>query len=185
MSFTAGQRLTASALNSAFALTPTLIQSTILSSSASQITITIPAGYNHLTGVFSVRQDSTSGGAFCLMRLNGDSGNNYTFQSFYGHATTATTSNSGATSSVNIGVTPGPADTANYFGDGQFAIGNIASSVFKPISSYWQCATSVTNAYAGTGGGLWLSTAAVTSVTLLPSSGNLVAGSSMSIYGLG
>lgn len=163
---------------------PQLLGSVILTASQGSISINIPAGYNHLQGSFTVRQDSTSGGAFCLLRVNNDSANHYTYQNFYGHATTPTTNNSGATSSLNIGVTPGPSDTASYFGGGAFTIGNIASSVaFKPVSSYWHCPVAVSNAYAGVGGGLWLSTSTVTSVQLLPSSGNLVAGSSMSIYG--
>jgi hypothetical protein len=56
--------------------------------------------------------------------------------------------------------------------------------VFKPVTSQFQCPVSNTAGYTGTAGGLWASTAAVTSVTLIPNTGNLVAGSSLAIYGL-
>jgi hypothetical protein len=183
VTFKAGQRLQASQLN---ANMPQLLGSTILTGNAGSITIAIPAGFNHLRGVFTARQDSGSGGAFAFVQLNGDSAANYTWETLYGNVATVTATNSGgAVGGIRVGVIPGSGDTANYFGAGDFMIGNISSSVFKPMTSNFFCPTSPTNAYSGSVGGLWLSTAAVTSVTLYPFTGNLVAGSSVSIYGWG
>jgi hypothetical protein len=103
--------------------TPQLIADTILTSSQPSITIPIPAGYNHLQGVFTGRQDSGSGGAFCFLRLNGDStAGHYTWQYLYANGTTTTAANAnGATAaSTAIGVLPGSGDTANFFGVGSF-----------------------------------------------------------------
>lgn len=163
---------------------PQLIGDTILTGPAASISITIPSGYNHLQCVYTGRQDSGSGGAFCFVRINGDSAADYTWQGVYGNGATATSSNAGAAvSGIRLGVLPGSADTANYFGTGSFSLGNVSSAVFKPLSGHFQGPISPTNGYAGTYGGIWLSTAAITSVALFPNSGNLVAGSSLAIYG--
>lgn len=181
MTFTAGQRLLASQLNTNM---PQLLGSTILASSQASISISIPSGYNHLKCTFTGRQDSGSGGAFAFIQLNGDSGANYAWQVLYGNMTTTTAATSaGAVAGMRVGVLPGSGDTANYFGTGEFTLGNVSSAVFKPVSSYFHAAMSAANAYSGTGGGTWASTAVVTSVTLYPFTGNLVAGSSLSIYG--
>lgn len=183
MTFKAGQRLLASQLNSNM---PQLLGSTILTVNAGSISIAIPAGFNHLRGIFTARQDSGSGGAFGFVQLNGDSGANYVWEVSYGNMATTTSANSGgAVGGIRVGVLPGSGDTANYFGTGEFTIGNVSSAAFKPMRSGYFCPTSVTNAYSGTAGGLWASTAVVTSVTMYPFTGNLVAGSSMSIYGWG
>lgn len=165
--------------------TPQLIGTTILGASAASISITIPSGYNHLQCTYTGRQDSGSGGAFCFVRINGDSGANYTWQGLYGNVSTATSSNAaGAVSGIRLGVLPGSGDTANYFGTGAFTLGNVGSAVFKPLSGHFQGPITTTNGYAGTYGGIWASTAAITSVALFPNSGNLIAGSSLTIYGL-
>jgi hypothetical protein len=162
---------------------PQLLGSTILTSSQPSITIPIPAGFNHLDVVWTGRQDFGSGGAFAFVRINNDAGNNYTFQKLYGSGATATSNNGGIQNGIHIGVVPGSGDTVNYFGTGRFLVGNISSSVFKPVSGSFAGMVSVSNGYAGEAGGIWASTAAVTSVSLLPGAGNLVAGSSMSVYG--
>lgn len=164
---------------------PQLLGSTILTSPQPLITIPIPAGFNHLDAVWTGRQDAGgTGGAFAFVRLNGDTGTNYTFQKLYGVGTTTTAANAGAlTNGIHIGVVPSNGDTANYFGTGKFAVGNSSSAVFKPVSGSFAAMVSATNGYSGNAGGLWQSTSVVTSVTLVPGSGNLVAGSSMSIYG--
>ncbi len=182
MPYTAGQRLLASTLN---ADSPQLLGSTILSGLTTLITITIPTGFNHLQGIFTGRQDTGSGGAFCTVRLNGDSGSNYTWQVMYGSGASATSANSGGlVTGIRVGVLPGSGDAANYFGTGTFDVGNISSTVaYKPVASNFQGNTNTVAGFAGSAGGLWQSTAAVTSVTLLPNSGNLVAGSSLTVYG--
>ena len=183
MTFNAGQRVLASTLNSNM---PQLLGSVILSLSAASITITIPAGFNHLQCAYTAREDAAgSGGDWVLARFNGDSGSNYTWQTAFGNQTTASAANAaGAVSSIRVGAIPKAGDTATYVGAGSFVVGNCSSTaVFKALAATFQGSVSSTNAFAGTGGGVWLSTAAVTSLTLLPANGNLVAGSSLSVYG--
>lgn len=164
--------------------TPQLIGSTILTGSAASITIAIPAGYNHLQGVFTGRCDA-SGAQFLLMQFNGDTGTNYTWQRVTSNVSAVSGANAGAAvNNMEVGVVSSATDTANYFGTGTFVVGNVSSSVFKTVTSDFLGVFSVSNATGGSGGGLWASTAAITSVTIFSASGNLVAGSSMSIYGL-
>lgn len=181
MPFNAGQKLTAAELN---ANVPQLLGSTILTGLAAAITIAIPSGFNHLRGVVTGRQDSGSGGAFAFIQFNGDAGANYTYETFVAQTSTATAANSGgAENGIRVAVLPGSGDSANYFGTAEFVIGNCSSSVYKPLSASYTGALSLTNAATGTAGGIWQSTAAITSVSFMPFTGNLVAGSSMSIYG--
>lgn len=183
MPFTAGQRLLASQLN---ANLPQLLGSTILSGSQPSITIAIPAGFNHLQGIFTGRKDVGGGGAYVWLRFNGDTGNNYLWQVTQANNTSATQNltSAGAVGFIRIGLITGASDTANYFGSGGFSVGNISStSAFKVAVGGAQCQNTVSNSFVGTLGGQWNSTSAITSVTLLPDAGNLIAGSSMSIYG--
>lgn len=185
MTFSAGQRVTAAQLN--VVSWPVAIGSTILTGSAASVSLSIPSGYNHLQVVVTARGDTAgTGGQFFFLRFNGDSGSNYVYQYLYGVGATTTSANAGgATTGVRVGVSPIASDAASYFGSANIVCGNISSAVFKPVTSNFTSAVSASSGYAGTGGGCWLSTAAVTSVAVFPVSGNFVAGSSMSIYGWG
>lgn len=157
----------------------------ILGASAASMSISSIPAFNQLLIVYSGRQDSGSGGAYSSLQLNADSASHYTYQNLVGNVSSATATNAGSlTTSIRTGVVPGSGDTANYFGCGTIVIGNCQSAVFKPVSCAYCGAVSATSGYSGSTGGLWASTAAVTAVKLLPSSGNFVAGSSMTVYGL-
>jgi hypothetical protein len=77
--------------------------------------------------------------------------------------------------------------TANTFGNGELYIPNYAVSANKVMS-----ATSVAENNSTTDGqtriaadaGLWANTAAITSVTFIPSSGSIDAGSRFDLYGI-
>lgn len=184
MTFTAGQRLLASQLD---ANMPQLLGSTVLATSQPSITIAIPSGFgfNHLNAVYTARCDAGTT-QFLIVRFNGDTGSNYAWEQSAGQTTTAQIANSaGLVAFIRAGVCPSAGDTANYFGCGSFSVGNISSSVFKPMSGQFTALQGTTAGWAGTVGGVWQSTTAVTSVTLQSVSGNLVANSSMSVYGWG
>ena len=74
--------------------------------------------------------------------------------------------------------------TAGYLGSGEFTIPNASGSTYKVATGHSTSANANNNGYSGTYGGLWQNTAAVTSVTLLPLAGQLVAGSSAYLYGM-
>lgn len=163
--------------------TPIKIGSTILTASQPSIPISIPAGqFNHLEGIFTARKDTGGGGAFTWMRFNGDAANDYQWENLVG----ATPQNSGASlvSFMQMGLCAGAGDTANYFATGRFSIGNVSSTtVAKQLRSSASLTCSTTTYYTANFGGTWDQTAAINTVTLLPDAGNLVAGSSLSVYG--
>jgi hypothetical protein len=165
---------------------PQLIGSVILSATAAAMTITIPAGINHLEGVWTARLDSSSGISSVGMQLNGDTGADYTWQQLNGSNSSASALNNGAaTTLTRVGFAPDTSASASYFGNGRFSIGNIQSAVYKPISASNSAPQSASVGSVSQLGGLWQSTAVVTSVKLVPSglASNFLAGSSMSIYG--
>lgn len=140
--------------------------------------------FNNYFGVFCVRQSTGSGGAYCFLQINTDTGNHYTYQATIGNGTSITTSNSGLTTGFNVGVAPGSGDTANYFGTGEFTIANAQSTTGnKPIRANGGAAITSTNAYTGQWVGQWNSATAITDIHLWPNAGNFVAGSSFTLYG--
>lgn len=182
MPFVAGQLLKASQLN---ANMPQLLGSTVLSAPQTSITLTVPAGFNHIEAIFTARKDAGGGGGFCWMRFNGDTGNNYQWVNQISNNATGT-SGASLVNYMQMGLCAGLSDTANYFATGHFTVGNISSTTAtKPLESASSLVCNTTTYYKASFGGIWNSTAAITSITLLPDAGNLVAGSSLSIYGWG
>jgi hypothetical protein len=78
--------------------------------------------------------------------------------------------------------------TANTFGNQELYIPNYAGSTVKQTSNFGVAetnATSLGSAYAfGAVASLFNSTAAITSVTIIPVTGNWVSGSSFYLYGI-
>lgn len=162
--------------------TPILLGSTVLTASQASISLNIPSGFNHIEGIYTARKDVGGGGAFTWMRFNGDSSAHYQWENLVD-----TTANNSGASLVNIlqmGLCAGAADTANYFASGRFSVGNISSTaIAKSLAGNSSLTCSTSTYYTATHGGTWNQTSAITQVTLLPDAGNLVAGSSLSIYG--
>lgn len=182
MTFVAGQRLLASQLNTNL---PQLLGSTELTGSAASITIAVPAGFNALMGYWGARSDTASAVVNMVLRLNGDTGNNYRWQAVQVENATVTGSNSaGATSFIEIGVAPAATATANYFGCGDFSIPAPGGTLFKTAIGKSFGIDTTSDSFVGTYGGMWLSTSAITSVSLIATSGNLVAGSMFTLYGM-
>lgn len=170
-------------LQSAIANPAWRLGSVVLAAPAPLIRIPIPVGFNHLQGIYTARKSVGGGGAFCWMRLNDDAGNHYQWENVVG----AVTQNSGASlvAFMQMGLCAGASDTANYFGSGEFTIGNVSSTTTaKQIAARGSLTCSTSTYYAATHGGTYNQAAApITSVTLLPDAGTLIAGSSLSIYG--
>lgn len=187
MTFTAGQRLTASALNSAISVLPQLVSTTyVTSGTAATMSATIPSTANHIEVIWTGRSDNASTATNLLLRVNGDSGSNYLWEQNEQNNTAATAATAGgATTSIHIGtMVAASGTTASYFATGTFTMGNVQSSLcFKAASGRAASHATTTQVYGGTYGGQWASTNAVTLITLLPAAGNFVAGSSMTVYG--
>lgn len=165
--------------------TPQLIATTKLAAPAASIAITVPAGYSSLMGVWGARSSQASAVVNMVIRLNADTGNNYLWQEVQVENTTVTGANSsGVTSFIQIGIAPGASATANYYGAGDFTIPAPGGALFKTVIGKSFGIDSTSDSFVGTYGGQWLNTAVITSVTLIATAGNLVAGSQFSLYGL-
>jgi len=164
--------------------TYTLISSNVLSSSAASVTFSaIPSTYTDLVVRFSGRSDTSS--TIVAITFNGDTATNYSNVRLRGDGTTAY---SFLDSSVNkiYGYygTNTSSTTANTFTNAEIYIPNYLVSANKPVSYYSVQEDNATAANILPSANLWRNTAAITSITFTPNTGNLVSGSSFYLYGI-
>lgn len=159
-------------------LTP-IATNTLTSATASVAFSNLPQTYTDFVLVSNFT--SSTNASVLGVRLNGDSGTNYSRTQLWGN-----------------GSTSGNARTTNetYFAAGywQTGTGNQIQSVvnlmnysntttFKTLLARWNQILGIDNSTT-TSVGLWRSTAAVTSITFVASAGNFNSGSSFTIYGI-
>lgn len=149
------------------------------------INVPTTAGLTHIRGVYAGRDTGAgSGGAFCTVIFNADiTSGDYTFERLSANNASVSSSNSGATTNIGLGVIPLASDTANYVGTGEFEVSNIGSSALKPVVAKWGCALSNTSGWTGTTGGLWNNTAVMSQVSMQTGVGNWASGSTFILYG--
>jgi hypothetical protein len=144
-------------------------------------------GYNHLKIVCHGRGDTASANVGVIIRFNNDSGANYAAQRVGGSAATAAAAEINSTASPIIGAMTGSTATANHAGGFEVTVPNYAGTTFfKGAYSVggFASALTTTNLEVDAREVVWASTAAITRVTILPSAGNFILGSRLTIYGL-
>jgi hypothetical protein len=125
----------------------------------------------------SARTDTTTPNI--MITLNGST-SSFTNKVVYGTGSSAL-----STSYARfVGYASMSTDTASTFGNSEIYIPNYAGSANKSFSSDAVHENNATAANAGLSAGLWSNTAAITSVGLSPDSGNFVANSTFSLYGI-
>ena len=141
----------------------------------------IPATYTHLQIRFL--SGFTSAGQAVRLRLNGDTGTNYSVHGLYGSGTAA-----GSYSEINQ-------NRENIYGAISGTSTTYPSACVADIFDYASTSKyKTTRSLAGNdtnGGGeialfsgLWMSTSAVTSIDIFPSAGNFTQYSSFALYGI-
>ena len=163
-----------------------LIESQILTGTSGSITFSsIPSTYKHLEIRAVTRTNRANTKEDFGMRLNSDSATNYSWHYLDGGGASVASSGGATQNVMYVGFgTPASTETANIFGASITSILDYASTAkYKTIRTLY-----------GTKGGTpdialisgnWRSTAAVTSVTLLPmQTGSFVSGSRFSLYGI-
>jgi hypothetical protein len=161
-----------------------LLERIELNDSAASVTFSnIPqSGYTDLKVVLSARNSGADVNAY--ITFNGSS-SGYSEKFLYGNG-----SGVGSVSRTTFGfITWGAgvvssAFTANTFGNSEFYIPNYTSSNYKSISSDSTSENNATEGWDQFTAGLWSNTAAITSITLTPGTGNFVQYSTFSLYGL-
>ena len=165
-------------------MTMTLIETKTLGADAASIEFTsIPQTYTDIVAVLSVRVSSASG-AFWFRFNSSSSG--YTARRLYGDGGGAySDTNAVGSNYLFIGDVSNVNNTANTFGNGSVYVPNYSGSTTKSVSVDNVSETNATTAFQHIIAGLWDNTAAITSWAFSAySGGNLVAGSTISLYGI-
>ena len=154
-------------------------------SAASVIFDNLPAsGYTDLKVVISGRSSRSNPTDTLFMKINGTS-TTYANRRIYGFASTAGSDNYASTSGMDVGGITGNTATANTYSSQEVYVPNYTSSSYKTIS---YDGVSENNSSSGNflvmQATLWSNTAAITSLTFQADVGNLMSGSTFSLYGV-
>jgi hypothetical protein len=168
----------------ATANTFTQIGSTVTVGSGGAATIdfnSIPATYTDLTILISSRCDQ-AGVAPVLGKINfNGSSTTYTYMRVYGDGSSTASSSGSAAYFDNV---TGTGATANTFGNDAIYIPNYASANYKTYSVDTVLENNGSTAHTAFYCGLWSNTAAITSISLYPGTGNYVQYTTASLYGI-
>ena len=153
--------------------------STVGSGGAASITFTsISSNYTHLQ-IRAIGKPTSAGGQEILFTLNGDTGSNYNSHQLYGSGSSAVANAKGT--SANAWLT--------YWDNAQF--GSFVTDIldYKDTNKYTTTRSLGGHDLNGSGfilfrSGLWMNTAAVTSISIFASSGNLAEYSQFALYGI-
>jgi hypothetical protein len=149
-----------------------------LGAAASSVTFSsIPATYRDLICVV-VPKSSTTGDTL-LMRFNGDQNNHYSNQFMRGNGSTASAVSN--TTSTGFGLC---STALNRNTTGLQTISNIMD--YSVNNKHKTAITRASNGSTGVDAivGRWPNTAIVTSITILPTTGTITAGSTFALYGV-
>jgi hypothetical protein len=162
--------------------TMTLISSQTLVSSASSVTFSsITQTYTDLKIAFSARADTANTQVNLNLAFNGST-SSFSGQLMYGDG--ASTGSGSRSDNLNIALVPASTATSNTFGNSEIYIPNYTSGTNKSYSVESVSETNGTNAYAQLFAGLWNSSSNITQVTIAPVSGNFIANSTFTLYGI-
>lgn len=159
-----------------------------LSGTAASVTFSsIPATFRALRIVTQARGDFAATSIAWGLRFNADSSAVYNFQQLLVSGTSVTASQAQSETRGYLGEISASTAPAGAPANHEITIANYAGTTL------WKQATTTMTMTTGTGAGgmhsrqlgtLWRNTAAITSITLLPDSGNFISGSNFTLYGM-
>lgn len=167
-----------------------LITETVLGASASTITFSSIANtYRDLHLV--VRGRGTTAATFCRPRLqmNGDTGNNYDWQREFSHTSTVAAEGGGTVGGtgvafVDIGLLPASTAPSGQASASKVRIFDYRGTTFHKPVLFEAGGYAIAERYSIAGAGLWRSTSAITSLTLILDAGSFDVGTVASLYGI-
>lgn len=160
--------------------TYSLIASNVLGSNATSVTFSsIPATFTDLVLVINAKNDTLTNNE---IRFNGDTATNYSITALYGNGSTAA-----STRETNNAY--GSIDMNAYMGTSDFSYNNIIQIMdYANTTTYKTYLTRANSVSYGLDAivGLWRSTAAINSLSILTTTGtrNYITGSSFRLYGI-
>jgi hypothetical protein len=166
--------------------TYTLISSNVLGSSAASVTFSaIPSTYTDLVLRSSIRNDYAQQSINTYVTFNSDTSTNYSTTILQGTGSASSSGRySNRTKLDNAQYADGSSSTSNTFANCELYIPSYTVAQNKPMSDFSVTETNATTADLFATANLWRNTAAITSITLTPVAGNLIAGSSFYLYGI-
>ena len=157
---------------------------------AASLTVgSIPGTYTGLLCVFNGRGTTAANFVQNTIRFNGDTGTNYDSEEFNATGTSSGFNQQTGQTSGRIGYIPGSTATANRSGSASIHVPEYVNTTFDKLAAGIVGAafnTAAGGINAGAPSVCWrpATPAAITSVTMLPASGNYVQGSTLRVYGL-
>lgn len=160
-----------------------LIASQTLGSATTTVTFSsIPGTYTDLILICNARSATAAVSDTYLMTLNGDTGNNYSRTRLLGNGSTATTANRSSAPNIDFEGMAGANASAGTFMTARIQLQDYSNTATHKTSLI---RGDDANNYVLTTVGLWRSTSAITSITLVTSSGaQFATGSTFKLYGI-
>ena len=162
---------------------------TVGGTSQSSISFTsIPATYTHLQIRAISKSNRTNPGEFqttLTMRLNSDSGSNYAYHRLIGDGSAASSTGSGSAPYMYFYFGSSSTSPANTFGAGVWDILDYTNTNKYKTVKYLSGIEDNTDGVANVGSGLWMSSSAVTSISIGTDGGyNFTQYSHFALYGI-
>lgn len=145
----------------------------------------LPTTYSALWVVVYLRGDAVADQVNAVVRFNGDTGANYLYENQIALGAAVSTSASSGQTSGMFGAVPGGSAAGLTFGAGDMLIPQYGQGTNQKTYRALLGSITGTNSSANTVTGRWATGAAINRVTVLPTTGNFVAGSRVTIYALG
>ena len=169
--------------NTTSAVTYTPIATNTLSSAASTITFSsISGAYTDL--VLVINGGTSVNDSWASLRFNSDSGSNYSITRMNGNGTTAYSARSSNQTRIFIGYDAAP-NTAFQFNSIVNIMNYSNATTYKTVLTRDNSPAGTSYPGAAANVGLWRSTSAITTITLISNTSNFISGSTFSLYGIG
>ena len=166
-------------------MTMQLIQHQELGSAQSSFSFTsIPSTFTDLYLTLSLRGSLSNPQIGHLIRLNNDSGANYSSRRLVGDGSSASSASESGSTSIYGGQAPAATSTASAFGNTSIYIPNYAGSTAKSLSFETTRETNGTSTFMSLIAGLWSGTAAINRLDIICESANWEANSSATLFGI-
>jgi hypothetical protein len=150
-----------------------------LGTAAASVTFSsIPSTYTDLV-LISSPENNTSESLY--FKINGDTGSSYSTTYMTGNGTAASSARQANNTTGILAGAPNVGLSSTVYGSSIIQVMNYSNATtYKTALCRWGLASAETNATVG----LWRSTAAITSLTILVVSGTFSVGSTFSLYGI-
>jgi hypothetical protein len=164
-----------------------LIESKTLATAAASIEFTsIPQTFTDLVLTISARSAASGARNDIQITINSDTGSNYSGRRLIGvDGVTQSAAGSGSPSAAQLVAIVGNGATADTFANGSIYFPNYTSTTNKSFSVDMVAENNSSSSYIlGITAYLYTTSSAITSIKIQPDGWNLVAGTTMSLYGI-